>query len=211
VGRPSGAGQGADLLAWEQALQASGLPLLGLEGPKGRPRLAMGPPVPAGMSAERELLDLWLTRRLTVDVVRVAIVPHVSEGYELVDLHDVWLGEPPLPAQVAAGEYRATLGIDAPSGPELESAAGRLLESATLPRERAKGRGIVRYDLRPLVEAVAVAEPGPPVILRIRTRFDPQLGTGRPAEVMAALEALLGRPIPVADVVRERLVLAGDP
>ena len=54
---------------------------------------------------------------------------------------------------------------------------------ARWPREREKGNTTVRYDLRPLLVDVGMAATGPPPVLRIRTRFDPVLGTGRPEEV----------------------------
>ena len=53
-------------------------------------------------------------------------------------------------------------------------------------------------------------EPGPPVVLRARTRFDPVLGTGRPEEVVAALGDAVGAPLVVASIVRERLILADE-
>ena len=68
-----------------------------------------------------------------------------------------------------------------PSG----AAADDLLRADRLPRERSKGGGTVRYDLRPLLDDITV-EPGPPPIIRARTRFHPELGTGRPEEVVAA-------------------------
>jgi hypothetical protein len=43
-----------------------------------------------------------------------------------------------------------------------------------------------------------------------RTRFHPELGTGRPEEVIGALSTIIGRPLTVASIVRERLVLADD-
>ena len=48
---------------------------------------------------------------------------------------------------------------------------------------------------------------GPPVVLRVRTRFDPQLGNGRPEEVVAALADELGHDLVIDEIVRERLVL----
>src|SRR6185436_10160809 len=99
------------------------------------------------------------------------------------------------------------LAADGPPPEAMASAARRLLAAEALPRARAKGAGEVQYDLRPLVDAVDV-EAGPPLVLRIRTRFHPQLGAGRPAEVLAALEDLAGRPLPVAEVIRQGLITA---
>ena len=69
----------------------------------------------------------------------------------------------------------------------------------------------MRYDLRPLLAGIAILEGGPLVTIRIRTRFHPELGSGRPDEVVLALADALGTPIAIGSIVRERLILAGDP
>ena len=65
------------------------------------------------------------------------------------------------------------------------------------------------YDLRPLLIGLSV-EPGPPTIVRTRTRFHPELGTGRPEEVLAALAEAAGMPLEATTTVRERLLLIDD-
>jgi hypothetical protein len=61
-----------------------------------------------------------------------------------------------------------------------------------------------------LLADVRVLDDGPPIRIRARTRFDPVRGTGRPEEVVAALGDRLGRPLSVASIVRERLILADE-
>ena len=70
-------------------------------------------------------------------------------------------------------------------------------------RTRDKGGSSVRYDLRPLLESIEVVA-GSPVVLRVRTRFDPQLGNGRPEEVVAALADEVGQDLVIDEIVRER-------
>jgi hypothetical protein len=48
------------------------------------------------------------------------------------------------------------------------------------------------------------------MIVRLRTRIHPELGSGRPEEALAALEDELGLPLEGVATVRERLVLAED-
>ena len=50
----------------------------------------------------------------------------------------------------------------------------------------------MRYDLRPLLADLRVVTAGPPVVVRVRTRIHPELGTGRPDEVVLALAERLG-------------------
>jgi hypothetical protein len=160
------------------------------------------------MAAEGELIDVVLVERWPAWRVREALADHVPGGWRIVDLADVWLAGPPLAGKVAAADYRielpANVDVDA-----LDRAARDLLATDRLPRERPKGAGTVTYDLRPLLIAIDV-EAGPPPAVRARTRFHPELGTGRPEEVLAALGDRLGRPLEAAAIVRERLVLADD-
>jgi radical SAM-linked protein len=196
--------------SWEAALTASGLPVAGLDGPRGRPRFALAAPLAIGIPGEAELLDIWLTERLARWRVREALVGVMPEGHALVDLHDVWLGEAPLPGQVTVSVYRVTL----PRDVDLESlvaAARRLMAADALPRTRRKGEATVAYDLRPFLEAIEVSPgpaPGEPAVLRMHLRHDPEKGVGRPDEALAAIEDRLGTRLAAIGLARERLVLA---
>jgi hypothetical protein len=196
--------------AWEGALEAAGLPLFRPAG-RVRARVAFGAPIPATLAAERELADIVLTESLPAWRVREMLVAHLPEGWQLVDLYDVWLGAPALAGQVAAADYR--IGLRGPASDDaaaIASAAETILAANGLPRQRPKGGSTVRYDLRPLVDDVRVMDPGPPPVVRVRTRFDPVLGTGRPEEVVAALAEAAGLPLEIDSLVRERLILAED-
>ena len=97
-----------------------------------------------------------------------------------------------------------------PDAAAVGAACAQLLAAATIPRDRPKGGATVRYDLRPLLADIVVVESGPPVVVRARTRFHPELGTGWPDEVVAALAEVAGEPLEAASIVRERLVLADE-
>lgn len=180
--------------------------------------MVFGAPLTVGMASEGELFEIVLTERLPAWQVREALEGRLPDGWSLVDLADVWLGGPALAGRVAAADYRVTLagvggggdvGGDV-GGDAVEGAAERLIAARSLPREREKGDGVVRYDLRPLLVEVGVVHPGPPVTIRIRTRFHAELGTGRPEEVVLALGDGLGISLTIASIVRERLLLADE-
>jgi radical SAM-linked protein len=194
--------------AWATAIEAAGLPLAGSDGQRGRSRIAFGAPLPVGMTAERELMDVVLVDRWPVWRVREALIPHLPEGWRLIDVVDVWLGGPPLAGRVAAADYRIELG-EVEDVVALQRAASELNDARRIPRQRLKGGVTVDYDLRPLLVEVAV-DPGPPPIVRTRTRFEPELGTGRPEEVVGALADRLGAPLATRSIVRERLLLDED-
>lgn len=198
------------LAEWEAALGRSGLPLAGLDAPRPKPRFALAAPLGPAIPGEAELLDLWLVERLARWRVREALQATIPAGHRLVDLHDVWLGEPALPGRVAASVYRATLDPGAIALEAVLAAAAALLGADSLPRERRKGDAIVTYDLRPFLVSIDV-EPGPDgaVVVRLILRHDPEKGVGRPDEVLAALGEQAGTgPLRPAALVRERLVLA---
>ena len=96
------------------------------------------------------------------------------------------MGAPALAGRVAAADYRVTLAPD-PDAQSLSAAVRRVLDAKTLPRERQKGSAFRSYDLRPLLLDVQIADAGPPVILRFRGRIHPELGSGRPEEILAAI------------------------
>ena len=195
--------------AWETAVEASGLPLHRAAG-RARGRVAFGAPLPPGIAAERELAEIFLVERVPTWRVREALVAGLPTGWSLVDLFDAWVGGPPLAGRVVAADYRIELetGADPAS---IASAARELLEAADLPRIRQKGGASVPYDLRPLLANVTVDIGVSPLRLRVRTRIHPELGTGRPEEVVAALGDRCGRLLEVRSIVRERLILADDP
>lgn len=197
--------------AWEAAVVEAGLPLAWTSSSPPRPRLSFGAPLPVGMAAESELVDLVLVERWPAWRLREALAPVVPPGWRLVSAHDVWLGGPPLAGRVAAADYRIELDLgDATDGARVSSACSLFLAARRVPRRRRKGEGTAEYDLRPLVVDVAVAELGPPVILRARTRFHPERGTGRPEEVVGAIGDLIGTTLTTQSVVRERLLLVED-
>jgi hypothetical protein len=201
------------LAEWEAALLASGLPVAGLDASRARPRFAIAAPLAAAIPGEAELIDVWLVERLPRWRVREAMLPILPVGHRLVDLYDVWLGEPPLPGRVSASVYRATIAGVGTRLDTLRAAAEAMIEAPSLPRERRKGDGVVAYDLRQFLVALEVAgAAGDHVVVRMTLRHDPEKGIGRPDETLAELgERLGGEPLRVVALVREGLVLAEPP
>jgi radical SAM-linked protein len=197
--------------AWELAVQECGLPVAWTDAATPRLRLSFAAPLPLGVIGEAELIDVFLTERVPTWRVREALDGRLPAGWALVDLYDVWPAGPPLAGRVVAADYRMELAAAAGDAMTVAAGVARIMSASELPRERLKGGGTVRYDLRPLIDEIAVVESGPPVVVRARTRFDPELGTGRPDEVLAALAEAAGAPLEATAIIRERLILADDP
>jgi len=209
------------LAAWEERLDRTGLPLVLTEGRDPQPRVVFAAPVPVGMLAEREPLDLWLTELRRIHEVRAAVEAAIPSGHRVVDLYDVWIGAPSLPASVVAGDYLVTARPAAPFASrgalaaDAASACASILGSSLIPRERSKGGGAVSVDIRPhilgLTVAGAAAGADPTLSIEMRLLLGGDRGVGRPEEVLAELGDRLAVELIADEIVRRRVVLADEP
>jgi radical SAM-linked protein len=201
---------------WERALGEAGVPIAMGGGSRPRPRLAFASPLPPGMLGERELVDLLLADRVTLPELRARLRVGLPAGHRLVDLHDVWLGEPAVAARLVAADYR-TIVHGAPRL-ELAQACVALISAASIDRTRQKGAGrAVTYDLRPLLLRLGVGAAASPggategsVPVRMRLGLAQEGAIGRPEEVVLALGDVLGRQLRAEAVVRERMLTEGE-
>lgn len=209
-----GAPQKAWLATLATALIDGGLPIAGIDAEPPRPRVTLGAPLPSGVPGEHELVDLHLTRRETAWRVREVVRGALEEEDTLVDCHDVWLGEAPLPGRITGAAYRLDVQAE-PGDPSLVTrlleAATAMLDAPTLPRSRRKGETTVAYDLRTfLVDVTVDAGPGDAATVRCVLRHDPEKGVGRPEEVLGELEDRVGLTLHASGLARERLLLADE-
>jgi radical SAM-linked protein len=215
-------------VAWEAAFRASGLPLAETDAATPRLRVAYGAPVPVGMFAEREPIDVALYERHRIHEVRAAIERVVPAGHRLVDLYDVWPAAPTLAASILAGDYRATCspGVgDAPSLGALEAAAAAVVAAPRIVSRREKSGSVVEVDIRPHIldlrvegartgagsDVGAGGVEGAPFDLVMRLRLGGEGGVGRPEEVVAAFAERLGRSLVSSRLTRERVILTDGP
>lgn len=206
----AGLAQRGELEAWEAAIDGSGLPIARTGGAHPRPRIAMPPPLPAGLTGKRELLDLHLIDRRTSAEVREQLAVVAPGDHRIVELFDVWVGAAPLPALVVAVDYAITLrpraGLEA-----LRAAVARVVAAPRIERIRRKGDRATPYDLRPFVLGLRVKADGSrDGVVRMRLVVHPELGTGRPDEVLAAISEELGEPLEMTAGERTRIWTADE-
>jgi radical SAM-linked protein len=199
-----------ELEAWEAAIEGSGLPVATTGGAHRRPRIQMPPPLPSGLTGERELLDLHLVERRTSPDVRRGLAMAAPAGHRIVELFDVWVGAAPLPALVIAVDYAITVrsgaGLDA-----LRGAVARVVAAPAIERLRRKGDRTKLYDLRPFILGLRLEDAGlEAAVIRVRLAVHPELGTGRPDEVIAAISDELGQPLEVTAGERTRIWTADE-
>jgi hypothetical protein len=209
--------------AWQTALVGSGLPVATVDGSgEGRARIAFAAPLPAAARGESELADVWLMERRPLWALREALADHLPEAHHWIAAEDVWLGEPALAGRVVAADWRIELVGQELDRSRVAVAAEQMIAARSLPRTRVKASTEKRYDLRLLLDDVVVdmgdnetdsAAPASAgrVIVQVRTRFDPELGAGRPEEVVATLAESAGITLEIAALVRVRLVIADPP
>jgi radical SAM-linked protein len=183
---------------WERAARRAGLPLAYSAGFTPRPRLQIAAALPVGFTAQEELLDFWLTRPVSPEKAHAALDRALPEG--LAVLRVTWADptDPPLPTGVQAAEYRVVVETALPAV-EVRRRVGELLAAESLPRQR-RGRA---YDLRPLIEQLAVEEELVGEVVLGMLLAARQGATGRPEEVLDGLGLADG----FFRVQRQRLLL----
>jgi radical SAM-linked protein len=171
---------------WERAFRRAGLPVAYSQGFNPRPRFQIAAALPVGVTGRAEVLDLWLFDPMAPEELGARLRPVLPSGLAVSTVEEVELRAPSLQVQMRAADYRAVVRSPEPA----EALRGRvqtLLDAPTLPRQRYHKGKWQTYDLRPLVQTVAVAagRAGESVI-EMRLQASPQ-GAGRTDEVLDVL------------------------
>ena len=168
---------------WERTLRRSALPVAYSQGFHPQARLQMACALPLGINSACEVMDFWLDEEIPLQQVAKALSRAAPPGIGIKGVSEADLHEPPLQTRILSAEYVAVLDDDYPPD-ALAEQVQLLLSSQNLWRTRRDKR----YDLRPLLESLAIDNPGEvPVRLRMRLSAK-EAATGRPEEVLAALQ-----------------------
>lgn len=172
---------------WELALRRAGVPLAYSQGSQRTPRLSLAAPLPLGVTSSGELLDVFLSKRLTPHDFIVAVSGQMVVGIELLEAWEVGLGLPSLQSQVRWAEYEVEVASGGRSPEEIQGAIDRLLAADSLPWQQQREDRLRRYDLRPLVLGLWLEGlEGERCRLAMRLKTG-QEGSGRCEQVTAAL------------------------
>lgn len=170
------------ILTWERTFRRADLPLAYSEGFSPRPVLNLAAPLPLGYTSTGEIGDFWLSETISSDRLfkhlSGAVPPGILIGkiLEIEDIHG-----PKLPSLVQAASYQVEL---PGTHPELLRKITGLLQSKTLPRIRKEKK----YDLRPLIKELSLIESiSSNQLVKMTLSILPG-ATGRPDEVLAALD-----------------------
>jgi radical SAM-linked protein len=179
--------------AWERLLRRAEIPIAYSAGFHPHPKIQIGAALPLGAVGANELVDIETSRACDPEEAARALNAHTPPGMRIVRVEALAEGAPGLEKIIRAGDYSAEP-VEGAWPEDLPQRIERLMDSATLPRER-RGK---TYDLRPRILSLAL-EDG---ILRMRLSLTAE-ATGRPDEALAAL----GLEDMTVDVRREKLIL----
>lgn len=187
--------------AMHRALRRSGLPLRYSQGYNPHILMSLAAPLSVGIAGQREVFDLPLEQEVApgefLERLNMALPPllRALQARALADVH-------PAPmAQLYAAAYH----IEPSEGFEqLSAALPGLLERAVIPAQRKGKRGIVDFDLKPLIHEVSLEGRGFKAVLALS-----QQGTCRPDLFMKALADEAGMTPPVCRIERLRLFAEG--
>jgi radical SAM-linked protein len=167
---------------WERLLRRARLPLAYSQGFHPQPRINQAAPLPLGLTSRVEMVDIWLEEDIPLSEVKPALVKASPPGLEIEDVALVDPRAPALPTVVLSARYRVTL-LNPIEPQVLQARLDELLASPEWRRER-RGK---TYDLRPLVEDLAIdssTDRCAMLTMRLSAR---ESATGRPDEVLLAL------------------------
>lgn len=172
---------------WERLLRRARLPIVYSNSRPPRPRLALAAPLPVGVTSDGELLDVLLSSRIPALHLARRLAAECPPGIAVTEVRDVSLGLPALQTVVRFSEYRVTVAASITMS-EMERRIAAVISSSSLPQARQRERETRRYDLRPQIDSLWLAEwSAADGIIGMLLQTDEQ-ATGRPNDVISALQ-----------------------
>jgi radical SAM-linked protein len=165
---------------WERTFRRAHLPLAYSQGFHPQPKIQQAAPLPLGFTSSSEKLDVWLDTDESITSITKKLVATVQPGILVQQVSLIDSTSEALPNLITAAEYHIAFDelIDVPL---LQKKIADLLASANIERTR-RGK---RYDLRPLIQSLALSSEKP-LVLIVQLVSLPG-ATGRPEEVLEEL------------------------
>jgi radical SAM-linked protein len=172
---------------WEEALKAAGLSPAYSQAKRPAVQIALGAPLPLGVTSDCELVDVYLSEPVAPGEALRRLQPHLPSGIEAFAVREVGVGAPSLQSQMRWAEYEVELPLDRVDEPTVRRAIAGLLAADTVPAVYERESKVRRYDLRPLVlDMKVVGRRKDRLLLRLRLRAAQEM-TGRVDQVLQTL------------------------
>lgn len=163
---------------WERIIRRADLPIAYSEGFNPRPRLTFASALPVGCTSDDEVLDVILSQRLDLSEARKMLDRAMPDGIRVVDVSETPYSAPALQMQLTASEFFVA------ADEALEALRTRVQTLLDAPRIERRRRDKT-YDLRALILDMWVEDAPIGVGMKLLAG---EAGTGRPDEVVSALE-----------------------
>ena len=171
---------------WERAFRRAGMELAYSEGFSPHPRISLAAPLAVGTTSVAELMDVFLSRRITDGLFVEKVSPQLPDGIGIMQILPVNIEAPSLQSRLRFAEYSVDMETGK-SGPDIESGLAELLARESLPWHHARDTGERFYDLRPLIDSLWLsAKRDDSCSIGMLLRCDAS-GSGRPEQVVKAL------------------------
>jgi radical SAM-linked protein len=176
-----------DLLRlWQRALNRAEIPIAYSEGFSPHPRMSLAAPLALGVTGEAELMDIFLARWASPHTFTAAMGRQLPPGIKIEQVFNIATTMPSLQSQVRSAEFKVGIETEKEQA-EIEAVINALLDKESIPWQHQRDTGTRRYDLRPLIEDVWLADWRKDYCnINMRLRCDSS-GSGRPEQVAAAL------------------------
>jgi radical SAM-linked protein len=169
---------------WERAIRRAGLPLSYSQGFTPHPRLAFAGPLPLGFVADRELVDVSLDERVSLDDFRERLAAQTTEDLAVVDVEEVPMAGPAPQSTVTWADYAIEVPQVTPA--EARERVEWLLATETLPWTEERKEKARTIDLRAGTASLSFEPAACGVMLCARLSASQDL-TARPEQLVAAL------------------------
>lgn len=168
---------------WERALRRASLPLSYSQGFHPQPKISLAAALPLGFSSRSEVLDVRLNEDIATDDISTRLKDNLPPDIKVLDVQTVDERLPAMQTLVLSAAYDVHL-TEPIDGSELKRRVEALMNTESLIRER-RGK---TYDLRPLIEMLSIITQADGKAWLKMTLAAREGATGRPEEVLAALE-----------------------
>jgi radical SAM-linked protein len=174
-------------LAWERALRRAEIPLAYSQGFNPRPKMQIAFSLPVGATGRAEIMDIIITRPVSIEQTLARIKAALPAGIELHSLAEIPLKSSTLQHLLRQAEYAVTVETDL-SSEELARRIEALLAADKIIQVRQRKGREEEFDLRPWLHELSLESlANGQAHLRMRLTAG-QFGNLRPADVLKALE-----------------------
>ncbi len=171
---------------WVRALRRARIPIEYSEGFSPHPRISLAVPLSVGVTAENELMDIFVTKAVSPHWFMETVNGQLPEGLRVLEASPIGINVPSLQSQVRFAQYQVEVMTDK-TEEEIKKNIDNLLALESLPWHHERDTGRRSYDLRTLIDDIWLVEfQLSSCVLGMRLRCD-ETGSGRPEQVALAL------------------------